>query len=103
MLEDKETDENYIIRNFADMVVVAAAGKPVIAYCKVNASFIYYSGHDIPVVCDIDKVYERYSAGCGIVAAGDNFEQLKGDERFRLFGIGLDKGRGFFIKDEKNE
>jgi len=103
MLEDKETDENYIIRNFADMVAVAAADKPVIAYCKVNASFIYYSGHDIPVVCDIDKVYERYSAGCGIVAAGDNFEQLKGDERFRLFGISLDKGRGFFIKDEKNE
>jgi 4-amino-4-deoxy-L-arabinose transferase-like glycosyltransferase len=103
VLEDKGTDENYIIRDFADRVAAAAADKPVIAYCKINPSFIYYFGHDIPVVCDIDEIYARYSAGCGIIAAGDNFEQLKEDGRLRLFAIGLDEGRGLFVKDEKNE
>ncbi len=102
VLEDKETDENYIIRDFVDRVAAAAADKPIIAYCKVNASFIYYFGHDVPVVYDVDKVYERCSAGCGIIAAGGNFERLKKDERFRLLAIGLDKCCGLFVKDEKN-
>ena len=101
-MSKKSEDENYIIMNFAQRVT-AAADKPVITYCKVNPSFIYYFGHDVPVVCDIDGIYARYSAGCGIIAAGDNFEQLKNDSRFRLYISGLDGSQGFFVKDEKNE
>jgi len=97
VLGDKESDDNYILRDFAYKTAAAAEGRPIIAYCRINSSFIYYLGHDIPVVCDIDEVYEKYSAGCGIVAAGDNFKQLKEDGRLRLLSEGFDDDRGLFM------
>jgi 4-amino-4-deoxy-L-arabinose transferase-like glycosyltransferase len=103
ILEYGREDENYVISDFARQVSIISAGRDVVAYCKVDASFIYYFGHDVPVVCDIDGIYTQYSAGCRIVATGDNFEQLKNDSRFRLCILGLDRSRGLFVKDEKNE
>ena len=102
-LENKEEDENYIIRDFAHQVNGAAADNSVIAYCKVNPSFIYYFGKDVSVLSDIDEVYGKYVKGGGITASGENFEQLKKDGRFRLAVTGLDNGRGFFIKNQASE
>lgn len=102
-MEDEGNDENYIIYDFTDRVYAAAPDNSVIAYCKVDASFIYYFGCDVSVVCNIDDIYNRYTAGDGVIATGENFEQLKKDGRFRLCVSGLDEGRGLFIKDRMNE
>jgi hypothetical protein len=61
------------------------ADKSVIAYCKVNPSFIYYFGKDVSVSNDIDEVYGEYLKGNGITATG------------------LDNGRGLFIKNQASE
>jgi hypothetical protein len=100
VLEDKGTDENYINRDFTNRVTAAAADRQAVAYCKVEPSFIYYLGQDVPVICDVNEIYVMYNGGCGIVATGDNFEQLKKDGRLRLLSTGLDGGRGFFLKGE---
>ena len=101
--KDTEDDSNYVIMDFAHQVDSVKAGKPVIAYCKVNPSFIYYFKHNVPVVNDINEIYARYSEGDGIIATGSNFEQLKNDGRFKLSACGLDKGRGFFMMNKNNK
>jgi len=103
MLGDRVSDENYISRNFTDRVIAAAADRQIVAYCEVDPSFIYYLGQDVPEVCDVNEIYVMYSGGCGIIAAGDNFEQLKKDGRLKLFTMGLDGDRGLFLKDEGNK
>jgi len=95
--QDNEDDGNYVIRDFAMQTAGVTADKPVIAYCKVNPSFIYYFKHDVPVICDINEIYVRYRGGDAIIATGENFEQLKKDGRFRPVITGIDNGRGLFV------
>lgn len=102
-LGDRETDEKYVVNNFADRVAAATAGKSVIAYGEVDSSFIYYFGHNVPVVSDVNEIYAWYSGDCGIIAADDNFQQLREDGRFEPYIFGLDRKRGLFMEDEKNE
>jgi 4-amino-4-deoxy-L-arabinose transferase-like glycosyltransferase len=102
-IESKEDDENYVIRDYARKAAAAADDKEVIAYCKVNPSFIYYFGKDVPVLCNMDEIYAEYLKGGGITASGGKFEQLKKDGRFRLAAEWLDKGRGLFVINQINE
>ncbi|MFA5292399.1 MAG: glycosyltransferase family 39 protein [Phycisphaerae bacterium] len=95
--QDNEDDGNYVIRDFAMRAGVETAGKGVIAYCKVNPSFIYYFSRNVPVVGDINEIYDRYCGGDGIIATGEKFERLKKDGRFRLDITGIDDGRGLFV------
>ena len=102
-IEDKEADENLVIRDLAQKSAAAAIDKPIIAYCKVNESFIYYFNKNVPVLCNIDEVYAEYVKGDGVIASGEKFEQLKKDGRFRLLITGLDSGRGLFVKNAMSE
>jgi 4-amino-4-deoxy-L-arabinose transferase-like glycosyltransferase len=96
--ENMQENENYVIKDFARNVSICADGKGVIAYCKVNASFVYYFGRDVSVVSDIDQICEQYPDSVGIIATSENFEQLKNESRFLLSVKGIDNGRGFFVK-----
>jgi hypothetical protein len=89
-----------MIKDFAQQVSTWAKDKPVFAYCDADASFIYYFGRDVPVLYDIDKVYENCSDGQGVIAADERFEPLKNDTRFRLIILGLDKKQGLFVKEQ---
>lgn len=96
--ESTQENENYVIKDFARNVSICADGREVIAYCKVNASFVYYFGRDVSVVSDIDRICSQYPDSVGVIATGKNFEQLKNDSRFLLSVEGIDNGRGFFVK-----
>ncbi len=95
-----EDDGNYTIRNFASQTALAAGGKPVIAYCRINASFIYYFNKDVPVVCNIDQLYSQYADGAGIIASSKNFEELIKDGRFNPLINDLENKQGFFMKTQ---
>ena len=92
-----DTDENNVIRDFARSASIVAGDKKLIGYCEVNASFVYYCGRDVEVICDVDEIYHRYANGVAIIATGDEFEQLKKDGRFLLVIVGADDGRGLFM------
>jgi 4-amino-4-deoxy-L-arabinose transferase-like glycosyltransferase len=101
VLDNKLNDENYIIRDFANRVSSTMTNGLVVAYCKVEPAFIYYFGQDVPIVSDINEIYIMYNGGCGIIASGDNLEQLKKNERMRLFKVGLNYEQGLFLKNEE--
>ncbi|MDD5134843.1 MAG: glycosyltransferase family 39 protein [Phycisphaerae bacterium] len=96
--ESMQENENFVIKDFARNVSICADGREVVAYCKVNPSFVYYFDRDVRVVSDVDLVCSQYPSGIGIIATGENFEQLKNDSRFLLSVEGIDNGRGFFVK-----
>jgi 4-amino-4-deoxy-L-arabinose transferase-like glycosyltransferase len=93
--EDEEA-----IADFALQVKNVAADVPVIAYCKINASFIYYFGKDVPMECNIDRIYAQYSDGKGIIATAEYFEQLIKDGRFSPVVKDPGNSRGFFLKNK---
>ena len=99
-VEETKEDENYIIKDFAQQVSRWAKDKPIFAYCDVDASFIYYFGRDVPMLYDIDRVYESCSDGQGVIAVDERFEPLKNDTRFRLLILGLDKKQGLFVREQ---
>lgn len=96
--ESMQENENYITKDFARNIANCADGRDVIAYGRVEASFIYYFGRDVSVDSDIDRICNQYPGGVGVIAVDKNFEQLKNDSRFLLSVEGIDSSRGFFIK-----
>ena len=100
ILGKDEDDGNYAIRDFARQTALAAGGKPVIAYCRINASFIYYFNKDVPVLCNIDQLYSQYANGAGIIASSNNFEDLVKDGRFSPLVKDLENRQGFFMKTQ---
>ena len=95
-----EDDGNYAIRDFARQGALAAGDRPVIAYCRINASFIYYFNKDVPVLCNIDQLYSQYSDGAGIIASSNKFEELVKDGRFSPLIKDLEDKQGFFMKTQ---
>jgi len=95
--QNKEDDDNYVSREFALEAAKATADTPVIAYCRIDPSFVYYFDKDVPVISDINEIYAGYEKGIGIIAAEGNFEQLKNDGRFKLAITGIDNDQGLFI------
>ncbi len=102
-LGNSADDENYVNRDFASQVIAATDNKQVIAYCEADPSFIYYFGKDVPEFNNIDDVYGLYENGCGIIGIDEHLEGLEKDGRFGLPVMGLDKCRGFFIKNQASE
>jgi peroxiredoxin len=95
-----QEDENYIICDFASRAAAVLGDRDVVSYGRVDAALVYYMGRNAPVVNDVNEVYEQYLGGKGVVASKENFEQLKGDERFKYCISSLDRDRGLFVKDK---
>ena len=96
--ENTRSGDKYAVKDFARNAAICSDSKDVIAYCKVESSFIYYFGRDVGVENNVDRIYELYSGGSGIIAADKSFEQLKEDNRFLLLITGVDNSRGLFMK-----
>lgn len=98
IMKNYKDNHDDVIRDFARNAAIYAEDKPVIAYCKVNASFIYYFGRDVAVFSDIEEILENAAPGDGVIATGDKFKELKQDSRFNLCVTGPDDDRGLFIR-----
>lgn len=97
---DADFDDDWASQKIASLINRDFPYTQVIAYCKMNASFIYYLGKDAPQICDINDVYAHYKNGFGVYALDGEYEQMKNDDRFNLVIESSDDERGFFLKTE---
>jgi len=54
-----------------------------VAFRYIAARSVHYFGRAVPVVDDIDELYDRYQSGAWVVAFGEYVEQIDGEGRFR--------------------
>jgi 4-amino-4-deoxy-L-arabinose transferase-like glycosyltransferase len=96
-IESKESKNDDAIKLLATGIKSKLPDTEVIAYCNVDASFIYYLDKDVPKIYDINDVYAQYEKGRGVFAMDRYYEQMKKDSRFNLYLNGSDNERGFFM------
>lgn len=99
----EQEDENYIICDFASRAAAVLGGREIVSYGRLDPAFVYYLGRNVPVIEDVNEIYERYLNDSGVITLKDNFDRLKNDERFRFRISSLDKDRGLFLKDREGE
>ncbi len=99
-LESREVHENNVTKKFVSEIKTKTNNIDIIAYCKANASFIYYLGRDVPEFADFNEVYNLYSQGKGVLGLDGRYEEMKKDLRFNLYINGPDNERGLFLKTE---
>ena len=100
---NNQHSKNYIIRTFAEKVVKKIGpDSQLIAYCNVDADFVYYFGKDVPEIPDLDEVYDFYNNGVSVFAKGVYLNKLKADTRFKIAYISSDDKKAVFNKNVKN-
>jgi 4-amino-4-deoxy-L-arabinose transferase-like glycosyltransferase len=97
-MENLKSQERYSVRDFAYNIAAISDSRDIVAYCKIESSFIYYFGRDVKIESDPDRIYELYAAGSGIIAADKQFKQLKEDHRFSLVVSNFENDIGLFMK-----
>ena len=97
-VENIKPQERYSVRDFAYNIAAISDSRDVIAYCKIESSFMYYFGRDVKVESDPVRIYELYAAGSGIIAGDEQFEQLKEDNRLSLVVSNFENDIGLFMK-----
>lgn len=97
-VENTKPQEKYSARDFAYNITAISDRRNIVAYCKIDASFIYYFGRDVKVESDPNRIYELYAAGSGIIAEDKQLEQLKADNRFSLVVSNFKEDTGLFMK-----
>jgi 4-amino-4-deoxy-L-arabinose transferase-like glycosyltransferase len=71
-------------RDFSKKVAqMVPQGENVIAYKYISSSFVHYFGKTVPVVSDVNELYNRYQNGDWIVAISGHIKELTRDSRFR--------------------
>jgi hypothetical protein len=101
-------------RDFSKKVAqIVPPTENVIAYKRISSNFVHYFGKTVPVVSDINELYNHYQSGGWIVATSDYIKELTRDNRFREVyhkdnPDQIDKFRALFhksaplIKDDSN-
>jgi 4-amino-4-deoxy-L-arabinose transferase-like glycosyltransferase len=101
-------------RDFSKKVAqIVLPTENVIAYKRISSNFVHYFGKTVPVVSDINELYNHYQSGGWIVATSDYIKELTRDNRFREVyhkdnPDQIDKFRALFhksaplIKDDSN-
>lgn len=91
-------------RDFSKKVAqIVPPTENVIAYKHISSNFVHYFGKTVPVVSDINELYNHYQSGDWIVATSDYIKELTQDNRFREVyhkdkPDQIDKFRGLFHK-----
>lgn len=71
-------------RDFSKKVAqIVPPGENVIAYKKISSNFVHYFGKTVPVVSDVNELYDRYQSGDWVVATLDGIKELTQDNSFR--------------------
>jgi 4-amino-4-deoxy-L-arabinose transferase-like glycosyltransferase len=71
-------------RDFSKKVAqIVPPTENVIAYKRISSNFVHYFGKTVPVVSDINELYNHYQKGDWIVATSDYIKELTRDNRFR--------------------
>ena len=73
--------------------------RKLIAYCNIDADFVYYFGKDMPEISDLDKVYDFYNKGVSVFAKGVYLNKLEADTRFKIAYISSDNKKAVFNKN----
>ena len=101
-INDKH-NKNYIIRTFVEKIVEKTGpNRKLIAYCNVDADFVYYFGKDVPEILDLNEVYNFYNNGVLVFAKGVYLNKLKADTRFKIAYISSDDRKAVFNKNVNN-
>jgi 4-amino-4-deoxy-L-arabinose transferase-like glycosyltransferase len=71
-------------RDFSKKVAqMVPPAENVIAYKRISSSFVHYFGKTVPVVSDVNELYNHYQNGDWIVATSGYLKELTRDNRFR--------------------
>ncbi len=101
-------------RDFSKKVAqIVPPTENIVAYKHISSNFVHYFGKTVPVVSDINELYDRYQSGDWIVATSGYIKELTWDNRFREVyhtdkSDQIDKYRALFhksaplIKDDSN-
>jgi len=74
VLGSEQEDESYIIYDFASRAAAVLGGREVVSYGRMDPAFVYYLGRNVPVIEDVNEIYERYLNDNGVISK-DNFDQ----------------------------
>jgi 4-amino-4-deoxy-L-arabinose transferase-like glycosyltransferase len=91
-------------RDFSKKVAqIVPPTENVIAYKRISSNFVHYFGKTVPVVSDINELYNHYQSGDWIVATSGYIKELTRDNRFRVVyhnnkADQIDKYRALFHK-----
>ena len=95
--------ENYMNRYFAEAVKkMIGQNEKLIAYCKVESSFVYYFERNVPEVSDLEQVHTFYDEGRPVLAIKGYFDKLKSDGRFEIAYSHPDGESAVFSKNSDN-
>jgi 4-amino-4-deoxy-L-arabinose transferase-like glycosyltransferase len=75
-------DTNYYSEQFAREVKKEFGERDLAAFRHAAGEFIFYYGEPVPMIHEVDKLYEYYSKGWVVFAVGRYAEELKDDGRF---------------------
>ncbi len=75
-------DTNYYSEQFAEEVRSRFGDRELAAFRHAAGEFVFYYGEPVPMVYDVDELYEYYSKGWVVFAVGRYADELKDDGRF---------------------
>jgi 4-amino-4-deoxy-L-arabinose transferase-like glycosyltransferase len=76
-------DNNRAIKEFSIQIAsTVPKTERLIAYKRISSTFVHYFGRAVPVIEDVQELYQRYQQGDWVVATPERVEILEKDGRF---------------------